>query len=129
MTEWRKRDRRKPSGGAQAHASDEELFSTELGKILGRLRGVIDSDRSAFYDGSETYDHASLAVMRLAAMLEDSSPFTNRFAALDDEARRGIITTRNIISHVGYASMDDEIFWRTVTVDVPAALGSLGLLR
>lgn len=110
-------------------ASDDELFTAEMDKILGRLRRVIGSDRSAFHDGSMTYDHASLAVMRLAAMLEDSGPFAGRFATLDDEARRGIVTTRNIISHIGYASMDDEVFWRTVTVDIPAALKSLGFVR
>ncbi|WP_460523055.1 hypothetical protein [Humibacter antri] len=60
-------------------------------------------------------------------MLEDTSPFERHFRDMDDDSRRGIITTRNIISHAGYGSLDESVFWKTVTVDIPRALARLGL--
>jgi hypothetical protein len=104
-----------------------ELFDAELEKIRDRLRSVEAAGRGHFRDGSDSYDHASIAVVRLAALLEGGGPFASHFASLDDEARRGIVTTRNIISHSGYARMDDDVFWRTVTVDIPDVLRAIGL--
>lgn len=104
------------------------LFDEEIAKVSARLETVASSERAGFVDGSIGYDHACLAVLRLAAMLEDASPFADRFDSLDEETRLGIITTRNIISHIGYGAMDDEVFWHTVTVDIPAVLTRLGLI-
>lgn len=44
-----------------------------------------------------------------------------------DVERRGLSTTRNVSCHVGYAAMDEEEFWITVTDSIPQLLAGLGL--
>ena len=39
------------------------------------------------------------------------------------------IPPRSIIGHVGDGSMDDDVFWRTITVDVLGVLNRLGFIR
>jgi len=40
-------------------------------------------------------------------------------------ARRGVLTTRDIVAHAGRASMDDDVFWRTIEGDLPAFVEEL----
>lgn len=115
------RSARKPEG-----EHPDALFEREFEKIVRRIRAVQDADRADFVDGSLSYDHATLVVLRLAAMLEPASPFSGRFEALGKDARRGIVTTRNILSHSGYGALDEDVFWRTVAVDIPRALRDIG---
>ena len=42
-----------------------------------------------------------------------------------DLERRGVAGTRNMAAHRGYAAMDDEVFWDTITVQVPALIAKL----
>lgn len=105
---------------------DDTAFEDEISKVWTRLHAVIASERRDFFDGSDSYDHASLAVLRLVAMMEPGSRFEDRFTNMGDDARRGLAKTRNILSHSGYGQLKLDVFWDTVTVSVPAELRRLG---
>lgn len=100
---------------------DLGAFVTELAAIERRIERVLASGRAAFSDGSDSYDHASMAIIRLAALFEDER-FHRSLSSVSETERRGIATTRNVVAHHGYRAMDDERFWRTITIDVPALL-------
>lgn len=97
------------------------MLSDELNRIDDRIRRTAADGRGAFFEGSDSYDRAVVAVIRLAALFEDEE---SRFGALLTVAtkreRTGIAQTRNIAAHRGYAAMNDDQFWETVTTDVPA---------
>lgn len=99
-----------------------ELFAEELNKIEARIQAVIAGGRSAFVEGADTYDRASMAVIRLAALFEDDKRFGGFLTSASKTERDGIRGTRNIAGRVGYAAMRDEVFWATVTVQIPAFL-------
>ncbi|MFD4422406.1 antitoxin [Agromyces sp. NPDC058484] len=96
----------------------------ELAKIDQRLERVRQSDRNDFRDGSPTYDSASIAVVRLAGILERSESARAR-EVLTEEESRGLQTIRKIISHGGNADMNDEVFWSTVTTYLPGLVRRL----
>ena len=104
---------------------ERDLAAEELRKISLRLDRVVAGGRDGFVDGSATFDHATVAIIRLAALFEDSARFGEFLAAATDDERRGISHTRNIAAHVGYASMDADIFWRSMTVDAVAFVAKI----
>lgn len=103
-----------------------QLLSTELTRIERRLQLTASGGRAQFFDGSDSYDHAVVAIIRLAALFENER---SRFGALldtvTDTERRAIIATRNITAHHGYAVMDDDVFWATICEDVPALIAKI----
>ncbi|WP_417562850.1 antitoxin [Microbacterium sp.] len=101
--------------------TDRALFADEVERIRARVEKVVREGRELFFDGSGSYDHATVAVLRLAALFNDGrfGPF---LTAATDTERRGIPATRNIAAHRGCASMNDDVFWETVTVQVPRFL-------
>ncbi|UJP09228.1 antitoxin [Microbacterium sp. KUDC0406] len=105
--------------------SPRDLLSDELDKISSRIRHTTADGRDAFFDGSASYDHAVVAIVRLAALFEDGARYGELLSAATPRERIGIAHTRNIAAHRGYAAMDDELFWQTVTVDMPAFIAKL----
>ncbi|GMA27392.1 antitoxin [Arenivirga flava] len=91
----------------------------ELRRIERRLEErVVGGDRAVFLDGSDSYDAASMAVVRLHGVLERRE-YAFLLDAVSDTEMRAISTIRNTVSHGGYRSMDDESFWETATLQLP----------
>jgi hypothetical protein len=99
-------------------------FDGELDGIQARIDRVVAAGRTDFGEGSPSYDVASMAIIRFAALLEVKR-FAGFLAALTDTERRGATATRNFASHSGYRAMDEGEFWHTVTVDLPALIARL----
>lgn len=62
-----------------------------------------------------------MAVIRTGALF-DTDEFRDYLIDVPDDVVRGIKTTRNIASHAGYRSMDDDVFWETITTHLPPRL-------
>lgn len=107
-----------------AAARDAAAFAQELDLIDSRVLRVIEAGRADFFDGSASYDAASMAIVRLRALL-DVKRFETFLGALTEDERRAINATRVVTAHAHYAVMDDEEFWSTVTRDVPDVLARL----
>jgi hypothetical protein len=116
--------RQEPVAPLDDPASDAADFIQELDLIYSRVRRVIDAGRAAFFDGSPSYDSASMAIIRLRALL-DVKRFQPFLGQLTDAERRAINATRVVTAHAHYAVMDDEEFWHTVTRDVPDVVARL----
>lgn len=101
------------------------MLKDELVRIERRLEDVIAQGRDAFSEGSDSYDRATVAVLRLASLFEDEKRFAPFVSVVTTEERRGIVTTRNIAAHSGYGAMNTEIFWRTVTERLPEVIGRI----
>ena len=105
--------------------SAREVLTAELNAISVRLARTAADGRDQFFEGSDSYDRAIVATVRLAALFEDERRFGELLADVTDRERMGIRHTRNIAAHHGYASIDDDTFWETVTVDMPAFIAKL----
>ena len=114
-----------PESRLQSVPSDAELFEVELMRIEQRIAKVVAAGRDAVADGTDSYDNATVAVIRLAALFENDKRFEPFLEDVTDLERRGVAGTRNMAAHRGYASMDDEVFWDTITVQVPALIAKL----
>lgn len=106
----------------QGAPTDIESLHDELTRVERRIEEVARRGREAFSEGSETYDRATVAVLRLAALFEDSGRYASLLTAVTVDERRGIVTTRNIAAHSGYGAMNTEIFWLTVTERLPEVI-------
>ncbi|MGK2349507.1 antitoxin [Actinomyces sp. W5033] len=93
----------------------------ELAAIRRRAETVAGSPRDLFHDGTDAYDVASMLIIRLAALLERPE-FAPYLTAVTHEERLAIRTTRSIVAHTGYRSMNDDLFWAAVTQRVPEIL-------
>lgn len=105
-----------PDDGAPAAA---EVLQRELVRIERRIDAVISQGREAFVADSDSYDRATVAVIRLAALFEEEQRYAPYLSVATLEERRGIATTRNIAAHSGYGAMNTEVFWHTVTERLP----------
>ena len=79
--------------------------------------------------GSDAYDVASANVIRLADLFAQvgqlpAATAQALLAGISERDVRGIKATRNVLAH-DYANMDDTVFRRTVTRDVPRLLATL----
>lgn len=111
-------------GGAR-NENDRSNTVTELAKIALRLdTKVVGTARSAFADGSDSYDAASMVVVRVFGLLERAENAA-LLDVLTTTERRALRAVRNIITHGGYATMDDESFWETATVHLPEVVRRL----
>ncbi|MDN5655133.1 MAG: DUF86 domain-containing protein [Kocuria sp.] len=99
-----------------------EVLHDELGRIERRIDDVILQGRDSFREGSDSYDRAIVAVLRLAALFEDSTRYAPHLDVVLPEERRGITTMRDITAHSGYGAINTEIFWRTVTERLPEVI-------
>ncbi|ASK65552.1 antitoxin [Brachybacterium avium] len=117
--------RPRTAASAQGAPTVVQSLRDELVKIERRLEVVIHQGREAFTEGSGSYDRATVAVLRLAALFEDSSRFAPYLTVVTLDERRGIVTTRNIASHSGCGALNTEIFWRTVTERLPEVIARI----
>jgi len=95
-----------------------------LTRIEERLDRVAKSERDDFHDGTASYDAASLAVIRLHA-LREASEYAVVFDVLEADESKGLSHMRNIASHTGYQSMDDDLLWDAATRLLPELLPRL----
>lgn len=105
-------------------ANDAENLRGELVRILRRTATVAASRHEDFTEGSLDYDVASMAIIRLAALLERPE-FSASALLLTAEETAAIRTTRNIAAHAGYDGMNDDLFWIAVTSRIPAIIRRL----
>jgi len=117
----------RPRTPARSHGAPTaaETLRDELVRIERRIEDVIAQGRDAFSEGSDSYDRATVAVLRCAALFEESGQYRPLLDVVSQEERRGIVTTRNIAAHSGYGAMNAEIFWRTVTERIPEVIARL----
>lgn len=97
----------------------------ELVSIEARTALVASTQRSEFRDGTAAYDAASMAMIRLAALLERQEMTETAGAALSPDELAAIRTTSNIAAHAGYRNMNDDLLWLAVTERVPDILERL----
>ncbi|GAA1485438.1 antitoxin [Brachybacterium fresconis] len=108
----------------------DDVLHHELVRIQHRVEDVLAQGREAFAEGSDSYDRATVAILRLAALFEDEKRYSPHLSVVTLEERRGITTTRNLVAHSGYGAMNTEIFWRTVTERLPEVIARIrGTLR
>lgn len=93
-----------------------------LVRIQRRIDDVIHQGREGFTEGSDSYDRATVAVLRLAALFEEPGKYGPHLTVVTLDEQRGIITTRDIAAHSGYGAMNTDIFWRTVTERLPEVI-------
>src|SRR5699024_454328 len=93
--------------------------------LFRSIDDVITQGRAEFTEGSDSYDRATVAILRLAALFESDERFGELLRVVTLEERRGIITTRNIAAHSGCGAMNTEIFWRTVTERLPEVIARI----
>jgi hypothetical protein len=96
-------------------------FIDSLDAIETLLGHAVRGGREQFERDSPAYASGSLAIIRTAALFE-TDEFAPYLAGVPDDIVRGIITTRNIASHAGYRSMNDDLFWTTLTAHLPPYL-------
>lgn len=65
-----------------------------------------------------------MAVIRLASLTERAD-FAPWLEALTVEEVAGIRAMSDIVGDAGYATVDDKVFWETVTVRIPMIVGRL----
>lgn len=113
--------RREPESRGTATAA---TLRAELIRIRDRCTSVAQAGRGSFTEGSPSCDVASMALIRLASLLEKRA--FNPYAALLTEEEVGAIkATRNIVAHAGYVGVNDDLFWATVTNRLPELLDRL----
>lgn len=108
-----------PEDHASHRRRDIDNVIGELDRILDRLgTRVRNVPRAEFVDGSDAYDAASMSVVRMHGILErrENSALLD---VLSETERRALATVRNIITHGGYANMNDDSFWETATTHLP----------
>jgi len=98
-----------------------ENFLDSLDAITVFLGHAAAGGREAFVRNSPAYASGSMAIIRTAALFE-TDDFADFLRNVPDAVAQGIITTRNIAAHSGYRSMDDDIFWNTLTIHLPPYL-------
>ena len=124
----RHRFRPAPRSGGRASATRRHEVANiraELESIGARTALVVVSDRGGFHDGSVTYDAASMAVIRLAALLDRPEVDAVAQGVLSAEERAAIRTTRDIVAHAGYRDMNDDLLWLAATRRLPDILRRL----
>lgn len=120
---WQPRRRR--DGDVDGAPPAADVLREELDRIEHRVQHVIAHGRSSFVEGSESYDRATVAILRLAALFEQEKRFGRFLTEVTGEERRGITTTRNIAAHSGYGAMNADVFWRTITERLPNVVGRI----
>ncbi|WP_166969245.1 toxin-antitoxin system, antitoxin component domain protein [Brevibacterium atlanticum] len=65
-----------------------------------------------------------MLIIRMASLIERTE-FAPWVSLMTDDEVNAIRTIRNIVAHAGYATMNDDIFWNAVTVEVPEVVERL----
>lgn len=115
------RTRRSPT---QRSTTDDRNLRAELERILRRTEAVAATAREHFTEGSAAYDVASMAIIRLAGLLERPE-FSTSASMLTEDELAAIRTTQSITAHGGYSGFNDDLFWVAVTVRLPTIIHRL----
>lgn len=86
---------------------------------------VCATHRQDFRDGAPAYDAASMAIIRLASLVERPVVAEAARRTMTEQECAAIRTTRNIAAHAGYRDMNDDLFWLAVTQRLPGILQRL----
>lgn len=103
------------SAGTDRVRIAERNFADSLADIRTYLVLATEGGRDAFFEGSSAYASGCVAIIRAAALFEQDE-FEMFLTAVPETVARGVRTTRNIVAHSGYRSMDDDVFWTTLDV-------------
>ncbi len=114
----------RPRQGRSSSSRDEENIRHELSQILRRAQTLVSGSREDFVEGASSYDVASMLIIRMASLIERTE-FAPWVSLMTDDEVNAIRTIRNIVAHAGYATMNDDIFWNAVTVEVPEVVERL----
>lgn len=116
---------RLPRAGADATEAEitRVKFRDSLDAIETLLGHAVMGGREAFSRDSPAYASGSMVVIRIAALFE-TGEFQTYLDGVPEAVVGAIKTTRNIASHSGYRSMNDDVFWTTLTVDLPPYLSA-----
>ncbi len=106
-----------PAPHAQAN------FLESVDAIESFLGHAISGGRSAFRRTSPSYASGLMAIIRAAALFE-TDEFAPFVADTPAEVVTALRTMRNIASHAGYRAMNDDLFWVTLTVELPPHIAS-----
>jgi len=98
-------------------------LTDSLDAITTLLHHAVDGGRGAFQRDSPAYACGSMVIIRIAALFE-TDEFDEFLGATPETVRRAIATTRHIASHSGYRSMNDDVFWSTLTEHLPPYLAT-----
>lgn len=90
----------------------------EIRRFIDYVRGGIPVN---FTSDPGAYGAATTAVIRAASLFERDG-FARFLSVTPEDVRDGLRATRNIAAHAGYTTMDDRLFWTTVTVELPDLL-------
>ena len=101
----------------------QERFLDSLEAIDGFLKHAIDGGRERFSRTSPAYAAGCMVLIRTAALFE-TEEFAAYLSEVPPQVVAGIKVTRNIASHSGYRSMNDDVFWTTLTVHLPPYLAA-----
>jgi methylmalonyl-CoA mutase N-terminal domain/subunit len=120
---WQVRPR--SSAPADGAPPAREVLDEELSRIERRIDDVIAQGRESFTEGADSYDRATVAILRPAALFEQPRRFSAALEVVTPEERRGITTTRDLVAHRGYGAMNTAVFWSTVTERLPEIIARI----
>ena len=93
--------------------------------IEARVSMVCATHCQDFRDGAPAYDAASMAIIRLASLLERPVVAEAARLAMTEQERAAIRTTCSIAAHAGCRDVNDDLFWLAVTQRLPGILQRL----
>lgn len=109
---------RAPRAESSAKDVAQENFLDSLDAIDAFTRHATSGGRGDLRHNSPAYASGSMAVIRAAALFEVDG-FADFLAGTPDDVVRALRTMRNLASHSGYRSMNDEFLWVTLTSELP----------
>ena len=102
--------------------SDRANFLDSLDEIAHAISLAAPPGTQQIHRGSLEYYTASMAIIRLAALVEEDA-YESFLTAATTTERRAIATMRNIAA--GYREMNDSLLWQTLTTGLPELLDRL----
>jgi len=103
---------------------DRRNLLSELEEVDARIEYVRATDPSGFRDFTVAYDVASMAVIRVRAILEVEE-FAYVAAAVDEADVKGLTAVRNFVAHGGYVHANADMLWSAVTEYLPRVVEAL----
>ncbi|WP_150952767.1 antitoxin [Microbacterium testaceum] len=112
------RFRRAPRAQQSPAPHSRANFLESVDAIEAFLGHATRGGRSAFQRTSPPYASGSMAIIRAAALFEtdEFAPFVRDTPA---EVVAALRTMRSIASHAGSRAMNDDLFWVTLTSELP----------
>ena len=109
---------RAPRAERSATTNARANFLESVDAIEAFLGHAVSGGREAFRRTSASYASGSMAIIRAAALFENDE-FAPFIVDTPAEVVAALRTMRNIASHAGYRAMNDDLFWVTLTSELP----------